>query len=160
MNRDFDERRYGFRGALDMLHQAQREGLLKLQRDHKGVWRIHALAATPAAVAEPEPAPEHTVLDVVAEPVHLPPQIETSGEVEETEPEWTLADEHFALKEPEAIAADPEPVETAPAAVVEEPGKPRRTRKTRIARAPRRGAAKTATAKTTRRRKTKEPAAE
>jgi uncharacterized protein (TIGR00288 family) len=160
LNRDFDERRYGFRGALDMLHQAQREGLLKLQRDHKGVWRIHALAATPEPAAEPEPAPEHTVQDVVAEPASHPPQVETSGEAEETEPEWTLADEHFALKEPEAVAADPEPVETAPAAVVEEPGKPRKTRKTRVARPPRRSAARTTAAKTPRRRKTKEPVAE
>lgn len=46
----FDERRYGYRGTLDLLHSAQREGLLKLLRDHKGVWRVHlAPAATPAA---------------------------------------------------------------------------------------------------------------
>ncbi|MGH9395718.1 MAG: NYN domain-containing protein [Terriglobia bacterium] len=45
---DFDERKYGYRGTLDLLHYAQREGWLKLQRDHKGIWRIHPLLTTPA----------------------------------------------------------------------------------------------------------------
>ena len=50
IDKNFDERRYGFRGVLDLLHQAQREGMVKLQRDHKGVWRIFAVA-TPAVSA-------------------------------------------------------------------------------------------------------------
>lgn len=59
-NQDFDERRYGFRGFLDLLHQGQREGLCRLQRDRKGVWRIFPAttdAAPPVAataVGEPE----------------------------------------------------------------------------------------------------------
>ncbi|MDE3181063.1 MAG: hypothetical protein KGM47_15565, partial [Acidobacteriota bacterium] len=48
--RDFDERKYGYKGTLDLLHHAQREGLLKLQRDHKGIWRIYQ--ASPPPVAE------------------------------------------------------------------------------------------------------------
>lgn len=46
---NFDERRYGYRGTLDLLHSAQREGLLKLVRDHKGVWRIYAASPAPPA---------------------------------------------------------------------------------------------------------------
>jgi uncharacterized LabA/DUF88 family protein len=50
-HKDFDERRYGFRGFLDFLHQGQREGWLRLQRDRKGVWRVFQVIA-PAAVSD------------------------------------------------------------------------------------------------------------
>ncbi len=52
----FDERRYGFRGILDLLHQAQREGWVRLQRDRKGVLRIFPVISVPTApstVTEP-----------------------------------------------------------------------------------------------------------
>lgn len=49
-DKEFDERRYGFRGFLDFLHQAQREGWLKLQRDRKGVWRVFQVIS-PSAVS-------------------------------------------------------------------------------------------------------------
>jgi len=39
----FDEHSYGLRGTLDLLHHAQREGWVRLQRDHKGIWRIFCL---------------------------------------------------------------------------------------------------------------------
>ncbi|MGH9772969.1 MAG: NYN domain-containing protein [Candidatus Acidiferrales bacterium] len=56
---DFDERKYGYRGTLDLLHCAQRDGWLKMQRDHKGIWRIYPLltsSATPETLtAEAEP---------------------------------------------------------------------------------------------------------
>lgn len=57
IEKNFDERRYGFRGVLDLLHQAQREGVVRLQRDHKGVWRIFPVAASAAAPSSAEPAP-------------------------------------------------------------------------------------------------------
>jgi uncharacterized LabA/DUF88 family protein len=37
----FDERRYGFAGILDALRFAQREGLLRLDRDRQGGVRVH-----------------------------------------------------------------------------------------------------------------------
>ncbi len=43
------DERSGFRGLLDLLHQAQREGWLRLHRDRKGVWRVFP-AAGPASV--------------------------------------------------------------------------------------------------------------
>ncbi|MGH9326041.1 MAG: NYN domain-containing protein [Terriglobia bacterium] len=51
---DFDERRNGYQGTLDLLRHAQHEGILKIVRDHKGVWRIYSQlpAATPPAPAE------------------------------------------------------------------------------------------------------------
>jgi uncharacterized protein (TIGR00288 family) len=48
IDKDFDERQAGFHGILDFLHQAQREGLLRLQRDRKGVWRVFPAAPGPA----------------------------------------------------------------------------------------------------------------
>lgn len=51
-NKDFDERRYGFRGFLDFLHQGQREGWLRLQRDRKGVWRVFQVIAPTSVAAE------------------------------------------------------------------------------------------------------------
>lgn len=55
---DFDERRYGYRGTLDLLHQAQREGWLKLLRDHKGVWRIHPVSGLVESPSEAAPVLE------------------------------------------------------------------------------------------------------
>ena len=59
LDSQFDERRSGFHGLLDLLHQAQREGLLRLHRDRKGIWRIFppAPSAAPSAAAS-EPAAE------------------------------------------------------------------------------------------------------
>ncbi|HEV2176239.1 MAG TPA: NYN domain-containing protein [Terriglobia bacterium] len=51
VDKAFDERRAGFHGILDLLHQAQREGLARLQRDRKGVWRIFPASAAGAAPA-------------------------------------------------------------------------------------------------------------
>ncbi|MGH9343399.1 MAG: NYN domain-containing protein [Terriglobia bacterium] len=69
---DFDERRYGYRGTLDLLHHGQREGWLKLQRDHKGIWRIYPLTATtqPSTTAEAG-MPQETELIAVTESVDV-----------------------------------------------------------------------------------------
>lgn len=40
VEKDFDERRAGFQGLTDLLHAAQREGWLSLQRDRNGVLRM------------------------------------------------------------------------------------------------------------------------
>jgi uncharacterized LabA/DUF88 family protein len=55
-DRVFDERRYGFRGILDLLHQGERDGLLRLSRDHKGVLRIFPIVPAEPAAATPETA--------------------------------------------------------------------------------------------------------
>ena len=61
VDKDFDERRYGPRGVLDLLYQAQREGLARLQRDRKGILRIFPLvSAPPASTVAPAPAVEPT----------------------------------------------------------------------------------------------------
>jgi uncharacterized protein (TIGR00288 family) len=66
IDKNFDERRHGFRGILDLLHQAQREGLIRLQRDRKGVWRVFPLAEKATAPAEPVPAASEPVAQAQA----------------------------------------------------------------------------------------------
>jgi uncharacterized LabA/DUF88 family protein len=58
---DFDEQTYGFRTLTELMYLGQREGVLRMQRDRQGAWRISPI--TPSAA---EPARERT--DVPAEP--------------------------------------------------------------------------------------------
>jgi len=139
------DERAGFRGLLDILHQAQREGWLRLHRDRKGVWRAFSVAAPTSAqvktaqeadepvgaVAESAPSPEPDIMPV-----------ETDVDWDRVEP----ADEPVEFHEPATAvtAAEVLPVEVPP------PPKPRK------ARAPRTGT-KTGARKTASRRKPKEP---
>jgi uncharacterized LabA/DUF88 family protein len=141
---DYDSRRHGFRGILDLLHQAQREGWLRLHRDHKGTWRVFPLAAT-AATASPvadasaaiTPEPE-VVVDV--EPAEADVRWEEATPVEEIQ------------EEPAAVIGHEPAAEEAP---VEAPLTGRKPRKPRAPKA-----AKTGARRTSSRRKAKEPSAE
>jgi uncharacterized LabA/DUF88 family protein len=101
----FDERRFGFRGVLDMLHQAQRESLLKLQRDREGVWRIFPISAVsppPAAASTQQPVIE------AGEPTDTAPELVVQGEATASTDFW---------ESPEVVAATPRvPIEESPAA--------------------------------------------
>ncbi|HKS97381.1 MAG TPA: hypothetical protein VJV74_14765, partial [Terriglobia bacterium] len=100
IDKTFDERRSGFRGMLDLLHEAQREGLIRLQRDHKGVWRIFPLAPSAAVAAAPaEPAP------AVVEPV-----IEAQAG----------ASTDFWQSDQTVMAAEAEPTVEVPSSIAEE----------------------------------------
>jgi uncharacterized LabA/DUF88 family protein len=141
---DFDSRRHGFRAILDLLHQAQREGLLRLHRDHKGTWRVFPLAApatAPVTEVSADALPEPEV-GAEVEPIEVDVRWEEAAPVEEAQPELAVE------------------VETASAPVAEEAplDAPVSGRKTRKPRAPR--AAKTGTRKALSRRKAKEPSAE
>jgi len=142
------DERSGFRGLLDLLHQAQREGWLRLHRDRKGVWRVFP-AGGPASVATPSASAEVTT--------EAPPEVEVSGlepdliTPVETDVNWESAEL------PEEIAEPPEPV---PAAVIEEvvaevEAAPQR--KARKPRAPKAAAKTTTKRKAPARRKAKEP---
>lgn len=82
--KEYDVRHSGFRGILDLLHQAQREGWLKLHRDRKGVWRIFPIAATTEAAPTPTSMAE-PVTEVVAA-VTEPASVEGHVTWEETGP--------------------------------------------------------------------------
>jgi uncharacterized LabA/DUF88 family protein len=112
----FDERLAGFRGLLDLLHQAQREGWLRLHRDRKGVWRVFPVSTEAAtevvpAPAAPEPLPE---FEMVADTETVPPETDVLWEVAES----SQLDEMPVLEPP---PAEPPPSEEpAPAQAEEE----------------------------------------
>ena len=166
LDKNFDERRHGFRGILDLLHQAQREGLIKLQRDRKGVWRIFPVSTPAPAAVEPWPAPPPAVAateplasaDVLrsgqapaaaeplaaAEPTELPEEFPVSAR------DATPAEARFSEAPPSEAGASV--IEEAPGEALGDSRSGRKPRKPRAAR----GAAKSGTRKTGSRRKAKE----
>jgi len=122
----FDERKYGFASVVDLLRAAGKEGVLKLERDRHGAFRVFAgarLTALPAPVDV-----EETSVDVTGEVV-------TEG-LPVTDAE--------AVEEPPIV--DAQPMESPEAAVVEMDGEvvapAKRTARKRKAAAPRAKAAK------------------
>jgi len=88
VEKGFDEKRYGFRRLLDLLHEAQRESLLHIQRDRKGALRIFPdphLSTAEAAGAAPEPAVaklESQPAELGSAPPETAPPIEIAESVE------------------------------------------------------------------------------
>jgi hypothetical protein len=101
---------------LDLLHQAQREGWLRLHRDRKGVWRIFPTSteAVPTPVA-PEAVPE---LAVIADTEAAPPETDVLWEAVESPDETTVIEAPQAAPPP---SEQPAPVEAAPEKKVHKP---------------------------------------
>jgi uncharacterized LabA/DUF88 family protein len=166
VDRNFDERHAGFHGILDLLHQAQREGWLRLQRDRKGVWRIFAVSATGSPPAEPAVAPVTEAEAGASTDFWESDEIFTAPaeatELTEEPPLEVLAEELPAAAVATANeAASPVIEESAPVESVQgEPAagaeSPRQGRKPRAARSP----GKSTTRRTPTRRKAKEPTTE
>jgi len=74
----FDEKQYGFSSIYDLVRQAQREGVLRVERNRQGILRIFPGERFPAAVAE---KPE-----VMAEPVEGIPKAPSPVVPSDTEP--------------------------------------------------------------------------
>jgi uncharacterized LabA/DUF88 family protein len=132
----FDERRYGFAGILDALRFAQREGLVRLDRDRRGGVRVHPGPQYLDLIKSPEAAPEADVLasiersenGLLPDADHVP--VEPALSVEEAPPAPgppafeptatpTLAAPEAAPSEPPGEPASEDtaaaPVEPAPA---------------------------------------------
>ncbi|MGO8786757.1 MAG: NYN domain-containing protein [Terriglobia bacterium] len=155
------DERSGFRGLLDLLHQAQREGWLRLHRDRKGVWRVFPAGPAPAVIPTP---PAEAEMTVEAPPVpgpevgpELGPEIELELDPDlltpvETDVNWE------AEAPPEEITEPVEPPPPSPPVVEEtvlvEPAPQGKSRKPR---APKTGT-KTVKRKAPTKRKAKEPA--
>ena len=153
------DERSGFRGLLDLLHQAQRDGWLRLHRDRKGVWRAFpsgstTSGATPTAVTDSaieeklpvEPGQElEPGLDQATESdFHLPVETDVNWESMELQEEHAEPDTPLAEGSvDEALAAS------------EDPTPQRKTRKPRATKA----GAKTTKRKAPAKRKTKAPEA-
>jgi uncharacterized protein (TIGR00288 family) len=144
---DYDSRRHGFRAILDLLHQAQREGWLRLHRDRKGVWRVFS-AAPSAAGAEPAPA---SPLETVS--AAEPSATEIDAGQAEVDVAWEMPTpvEEIPVEEP-ALPPEPPPLVVEEAGPVEAPPAERKARKPRAAKG-----TKSGTRKSSPRRKPKEP---
>jgi uncharacterized LabA/DUF88 family protein len=118
VDKNFDERRAGFHGILDLLHQAQREGWLRLQRDRKGVWRIFPVSPTAGTPAEPTAAAAPVT---EAEAVASTDFWESDELVTAPLPAMELTEEPAREPVPEAAppGADLEPSEAAPSVIAE-----------------------------------------
>ncbi len=151
------DERSGFRGLLDLLHQAQREGWLRLHRDRKGVWRVFPAAGIAPATA---PAAPSEVAVEAGVPLELGPELE-QGLEQEIEPDFLMPVETDVNWEAAELTEEiPEAEEPAPPAVIEEvvaaPVEPAPQPKARKGRAPKAGA-KTTKRKAPAKRKAKEP---
>jgi NYN domain-containing protein/OST-HTH/LOTUS domain-containing protein len=92
----FDERKYGFASVVDLLRAAAKEGVVKLERDRHGAFRVFAgpkLTIPTAAPVDAEESPLEVAGEVVAqeppsgqaEPIEEPPIVDAQP-VESTEP--------------------------------------------------------------------------
>jgi uncharacterized LabA/DUF88 family protein len=137
---NFDERKYGFGGLIDLLRACQRDGFVRLERDRRGGLRLFQGPALGRPTVPPATGPE------LAEPAA------------DTAAEEVEAVEVVVAPEP---VDEPDVIEVQPVAVVDTTAellgrakaKPRRTRTASpaaaaAARGPRAGARKTGTRKT------------
>ena len=110
------DERSGFRGLLDLLHQAQREGWLRLHRDRKGVWRVFPAGSRPRRDSRHAGGTEAPIEAPLELGPGLEPELEPEIEADllmpvETDVNW----EAEAL--PEEITEPTEPLPPPPLAV-------------------------------------------
>jgi uncharacterized protein (TIGR00288 family) len=77
----FDERKYGFASVVDLLRAAAKEGVLKLERDRHGAFRVFAgpkLTMPPPRVEVEEP-----LIDVAGEVIAEQPPVEEGESIQE-----------------------------------------------------------------------------
>ncbi len=77
----FDERAYGYTSLVDLLRAAQKEAIVRVERDRQGVVRVFQGAAPPRTVAAPV---AQDVAPAVAEVEAVPPD-EPSAEISESD---------------------------------------------------------------------------
>jgi uncharacterized protein (TIGR00288 family) len=124
----FDERKYGFASVVDLLRAAAKEGVLKLERDRHGAFRVFAgpkLTAPPPRVEVEEPT-----IDAAGEIID---EHSAMGEGESIQESPIVDVQPIDISEPVAAsAAEAEAVEgdLAGQVVEEPPTKPVRKRKT------------------------------
>jgi hypothetical protein len=113
----FDERRHGFGSIHDLARQAQREGLLRIERNRQGILRIYPGEQFPQALLEKPPAEETTPLEAE---IHMSVGTAMAGAL-------PAPDSHFEVSG-EALTESriEEPVPESPAAAAEEKSRRRR----------------------------------
>jgi uncharacterized LabA/DUF88 family protein len=109
----FDERQFGFPSTYDLVRQAQKEGLLRVERNRQGVLRIFPTERFPQSVQPPSSVPDSIATE----------EAEPGIEIMSAEPEVATPEINLQQEIPEPImemlpeaepAAEAEPLETAP----------------------------------------------
>jgi hypothetical protein len=103
----FDERKYGFASVVDVLRAAAKDGVLKLERDRHGAFRVFA-GPKLTAVPQPRIEVEEPPIDVAGEVIAEQPPVEEGESIEEApivdaEPIETPASVAVATAEAEAV---------------------------------------------------------
>jgi uncharacterized LabA/DUF88 family protein len=120
----FDERQYGFPSTYDLVRQAQKEGLLRVERNRQGVLRIFPAERFPQAV-QPQSAPEPAVTETAEPGIEIMPA-ETEVTVPETALQQEIPEPIMEMLPASEAVAEGEPPEPAPE---ERPKAPQRKRK-------------------------------
>jgi uncharacterized LabA/DUF88 family protein len=121
VNPSFDERAYGFGSLVDLLRAANKEGLVRVDRDRQGVIRVFQGAAQAAPVEAP------------AAPITVEPEPEPVVSVATSEPEATddIPGDSIGNVAPDQAPSKPRRRRpTTPASDANQPPRARRRRKT------------------------------
>ena len=159
----FDERQYGLSSTYELARQAQRDGLLRVERNRQGILRIYPAERFPRSMHE-QPAEERAPMDTLEPQGEIPPaglvsplrepgpaEPEPGLDFQTPTPEIREAQQPLPEPESEEVSAPPEPAvieEAIPEETARRP-RPKRTRKaagTKTAR-PTRGRARSSKAK-------------
>jgi uncharacterized protein (TIGR00288 family) len=103
----FDERKYGFASVVDVLRAAAKDGVLKLERDRHGAFRV--FAGPKLTASQPRIEVEEPPLDVAGEVVSEEPRDVTAEPIEEP----PIVDAQ-PIDAPETPPAESEPEPVAP----------------------------------------------
>lgn len=79
---EFDEASYGFRTLTELMHFGQREGLLRMQRDRQGAWRVTPVTSAAEGAAPAEVGWTPTAVARYAETTHVEDGVEAGEEGE------------------------------------------------------------------------------
>jgi len=109
----FDERQYGLSSTYDLARQAQKEGLLRVERNRQGILRIFPAERYPQAIPE-QPAQEPVPAEAAQPEFKIPsPELEIPAPEQESEP--VLQPEPPAALEEIPVESAETALETAPA---------------------------------------------
>jgi hypothetical protein len=99
---NFDERRYGFGGLMDLLKACQRDGLVRIERDRRGGLRVFQGPNLARPISVPQPEPE-----------------EVDGNVGRGSPQPELATEFSPVQVEVTDESEPDVIEIEPVSVVD-----------------------------------------
>ena len=105
----FDERRYGFSSVVDLLRAAAKEGVLKLERDRHGAFRV--FAGSKLTAPQPRVEVEEPAFDAAGEIIAEQPAVEEGESIQEppivdVQPIETAEPIGVAAAESEAVVDD------------------------------------------------------